>query len=246
MTYSPFLVLIILVVGVLIGGVGIGGVLLVPALTYLAGTPVHEAIPACMLGYVTAGAVGTAVFRHQGSVDWEIVIPIAVGALPGAYAGAYLLPLVPAGFLEMTIAWLVLASGIHALKFPVHVGQARVPGAILLGVIGFLVGSGSAMTGTGGPLLLMPVLLWFRVPTLTAVGLSQVVQIPIALMATAGNLVHGAVNWNLGLIIAAGLAAGVFAGARVAHVLPSGLLKKSVALVLAGTGFLILLRLGFG
>lgn len=238
------LIMIVLFVGVLIGGVGVGGVLLVPALVYLGDIPAHEAIPACMLSYVMTGVIGTLVFARHDSINWKMAATVSAGALPGAYAGAYLLPHVSAVFLEVAIAWLILASGIHALKSPVHADRQDPPSPALLVAVGLLVGAGSAMTGTGGPLLLIPVLIWLRLPILTAVGLSQGVQIPVALMATAGNLVHGAVNLDLGLIIAVVLAGGTFAGARAAHILSAGFLKKSVALLLVGVGILILAWLG--
>ena len=63
---------------------------------------------------------------------------------------------------------------------------------------GLTCGIGSALTGTGGPLLLMPILVFTEIPTLHALGLAQVMQIPIATMATASNLrpVKPLSNWD--------------------------------------------------
>jgi hypothetical protein len=107
-------------------------------------------------------------------------------------------------------------------------------------------GYGSAMSGTGGPLLLVPILVWLKMPVLTAVGLSQVIQLPIAALATWGNLVYGNVDIAVGLGIAILLMAGVAAGARIAHWVPARVLRRIVALVLLAVGALIVTRLSLG
>ncbi|MEQ1712975.1 MAG: TSUP family transporter, partial [Hyphomicrobium sp.] len=57
-----------LVAGVLIGCIGIGGVVLVPALHYLGGIPIHTAIGAAMMAYLVSGAIGTIVFGNKQSI----------------------------------------------------------------------------------------------------------------------------------------------------------------------------------
>ncbi|MCY3770054.1 MAG: sulfite exporter TauE/SafE family protein [Gammaproteobacteria bacterium] len=242
MLLSPILILTVLVVGILIGSVGVGGVLLVPALAFLGGESVHAAISACMLAYLFPGAVAAMVFTRQGSMNWKLAVPLCASALPGAYLGAYLLPLFPSVALEFAIACLVLICGMHALRGSHGTPLPNPPTASSLSVFGFITGMGSSLTGTGGPVLLIPILLWRRVPVLTTIGLSQAIQIPIALTATAGNLVHGEVNLNLGLAIGVVLAGGAFIGAKAAHRVPSTLLKKTLGMVLLGVGVFILFR----
>jgi uncharacterized membrane protein YfcA len=59
-----------LLVGALIGSVGIGGVLLAPALAFLGGLDVHEAMGTSMWAFVFTGIAGTASFSRRGSLDW--------------------------------------------------------------------------------------------------------------------------------------------------------------------------------
>jgi uncharacterized protein len=70
------------------------------------------------------------------------------------------------------------------------------------------VGVASAVTGTGGSVLLVPVLLWLELPVLTAIGLSQAIQLPIALTATVGSTVYGVLDWELAGLLSAGVGVG--------------------------------------
>jgi len=69
------------------------------------------------------------------------------------------------------------------------------PRVLTLTGVGFVVGVGSALTGTGGPTLLLPLLVWLRVPMLTAVGLAQAIQLlaraVAVLLIAAGILMAG-------------------------------------------------------
>ena len=109
-------------------------------------------------------------------------------------------------------------------------------------LVGAGVGTVSAMIGTGGPLLLVPLLLWLRMPVRAAVGLGQAIQIPIALMATVGNLLASRFDPRLGLVLGAGVAIGTALGARIAHATPVLLLTRLVAVVLLAVGVLVLAR----
>jgi uncharacterized membrane protein YfcA len=243
MFLSPALLLIVFIVGVLIGGVGIGGVLLVPALKYLGGISLHNAIPACMLSYVVTGAVGAFIYARHGSINWSLAIKVCVGALPGAYLGAFLLPNINAATLEVAIAILLLVSGINALKNKVAGNEVDYPRGGVLLVIGFITGMGSALTGTGGPLVLIPILVWLKMPVLTAIGLSQAIQIPVSLMATVGNFMHGEVDLQLSLYLAVAIAGGAVIGAKTVHMMPIGIIKKAVAGLMVIVGLVMLAKL---
>ena len=242
--FSIFLTVIVFIVGILIGGVGIGGVLLVPSLKYLGDIPLHTAIPACMVAYIVTGMVGAVVYARHGSINWSLALKVCLGAIPGAYFGAFLLPYLSAGILELVIGLLILASGIYALRsHHSHYDATISPATLELLSVGTVTGIGSALTGTGGPLLLIPILIWRKVPVLTAIGLSQAIQMPISLMATAGNFIHAEVDLRLGGMLALILAGGALLGAKSVHRLPVDLLKKIVAVLLVAVGLMILIRM---
>ncbi len=238
---------IALLVGVLIGCIGIGGVLLVPALTYIGGIDIHVAITSSMLSYMFAGLVGAIAYGRAGSIRWRPGLTLIAGAMPGAFAGAAAVTLVPGVVLEFFIAALVLFAGVNALHGPPGRRLERehiATGSLLL--VGVVTGLGSAMSGTGGPLILVPILVWMGLPVLAAIGLSQVVQLPLATLATIGNLRFGEVDIALGLAIAVLLMAGVTIGARLAHRLSATHLRNAVAWALVLVGVFVLLRASWG
>ena len=232
-----------LAAGLLIGCIGIGGVILVPALAYLGHIPIPVAIAAAMMGYLFAGIIGTLVYAKERSIRWSMAGALFLGAMPAALLGAWTANRVDPAYLETGIGVLTIASGIYALLGSKHPSEnpdgAAVPSAMVLAVIGAVTGFGSAISGTGGPLVLIPILMWLQLPVLTAIGLAQVIQIPIATFATAGNFLYGAPDIALGAMLAVGLAAGSYLGARIAHAVPRVVLRRVVALVLIAVGTVI-------
>lgn len=233
-----------LFVGVLIGGVGIGGILLVPILTFILSIDVHVAVAAAMFSYIFSGITGTLIYARKRSIQWKMAFWLFVSAAPAAFLGAYASSVIPAKGLEFVIAALVVFAGVNALR-----SQGRdprkpplLPPATLIAT-GAVTGIGSALSGTGGPLVLVPLLVWLRQPALMAVGLSQAVQLPIAIMATGGNYIYGFVDVRIGGVIAIGLIAGVSAGARLAHLASQALLQRIVAWVLVVVGIVIVIRI---
>ena len=242
MFLPPLLTFVVFFVGILIGSVGVGGVLLVPALKFMGGISLHLAIPACMLSYMITGSVGALIYARHGTINWAMAKKVCLGALPGAYIGAFLLPFFPADILGLLIATLILASGVNAL-IRKSVGsqstQETEKNTPLL-VIGLVAGMGSSLTGTGGPLLLIPILIWFKVPLLVAIGLSQVIQIPISASATLGNLLYGEVDIKLAIVLALTMVGGTLMGAKLVHYIPVDNLKTLVSYLLIGVGIMML------
>ena len=232
-----------LLAGVMIGCIGIGGVILVPALYYVEGIQIHTAIAAAMLAYLVSGAIGTFVFWRKKSIDWSMTVPLWLGAMPTALAGALVGDSAQAHVLEFTIGLLTAGSGLQSLlTTPTPAVDDRQLTAAQLAGVGAFVGFASALTGTGGPLVLVPILLWLGLPVLVAIGLSQSIQLPIAALATAGNTYNGSIDWVLGGLLAVGMAFGTWAGARLAHAVPRAMLKRLISVVLTGVGTAILMK----
>jgi uncharacterized membrane protein YfcA len=241
-TLTLILVLVAaLLMGVLIGCVGIGGVLLPPALVYLGGLGFHAAAATSTWAFLFCAAAGTWSYSGRGSIDWRMAAWLGAGVVPAAFAGARANAALPEGLLMAILAALMVLTGSDALLrgSPGSGGRARRLGIPALLAIGAFVGFGSALTGTGGAVLLVPVLLLLRVPVLAAVGAAQAVALPIVAFSTAGFLLYGSVEFALGT--AAGLvgAVGVVAGARIAHAVPAATLRRVVATALLCAGLLI-------
>jgi uncharacterized membrane protein YfcA len=229
--------------GLLVGCVGIGGVILVPALVYVAGYPLPVAIAAAMGAFIVSGLVGSYVYWKASSIRWRMTRPLWLGSLPCAFGGAVLVNSVPAAWLELAIGLLTLGSGLHALAGRRERPDAgRMPSAPFLAVVGAVTGFVSALTGTGGPLVLVPILVALEVPMLASIGLAQAIQLPIAAAATGGFLLSGLLDLPLASALAAGIALGTWLGAKAAHAFPTSRLRSLVAVLLVIVGCAMLLR----
>ena len=241
------LVLICLIAGLLIGAIGIGGVLLVPALTYIVGIDVHQAIPACMLSFLATGIIGAIVFARHGSIQWPAVSWLCVGAVPCAYLGSVVLPSIPADLVMALIALLMVFAGVDAWQKSrsksAQSVESTAPGKVQYILIGAVTGFGSAISGTGGPLILVPILIYLGLPVLTAVGLSQAIQIPIAAFASVGNWVSGNLDFELAMVMSIALVVGTLAGAIGIHRWPAEPIRKWIALFILLVGLGIAIRL---
>lgn len=230
-------------IGVLIVSVGIGGLLLPPMLIGLGGLPVHEALAVSMAGFMLSGLAAIALVGRQG-VRLRGWWPLIAATVPGALAGAVVLWAIPAGLVIGVLAVALLASGVRVLArsanapgCPLPLGPARqVP-------IGAAAGFVSALTGTGGPMALVPALLGARVALPSAIALGQVAQLPISGMATLGNLARGSVDLAGGLAIGLAVVPGVVVGHRLAAALPFAVLARATAAVMIASGALLAWRL---
>ncbi len=235
-----------LVVGLLIGWVGIGGVLMTPALVYVGGLGFHLAAATSMWAFLFAGAAGTLIYSERGSIDWRMAAWLGAGVVPTAFAGAWTNVALPEGMLMALLAALLVITGADALLRGPVVEQARRLGVPTLLVVGTFVGFGSALTGTGGAVLLVPILLLLQAPVLAAVGAAQAVALPVVAFATAGYVLYGSVDFVLGTAVGLVAAVGVVVGARIAHAARSVALRRVVATALLCAGLLIAAQSAWG
>lgn len=230
---------LVLLAGAAIGATAIGGVLVVPALTGVAGLPVGTAIAASSFGFLLTGLLG---WRRlpgtQAAEDGTAWWPLHLAALAGAAGGALLVHQVPPGAVRLWVAALAAGSGLHTLWLLRRPPAAARPplGPLALVLVGAAVGCGSALSGTGGPVLLLPVLMLLGLPTLPSVAAAQAVQLPIALAASSAHALAGRLDWGLGLAVGAALLAGAWAGRQAARRLDARRLRLATALALIATG----------
>ena len=150
-----------LVAGLMVGLTSIGGVLVLPGLVMLLGLSPHTAIPAAMVSFIAPASIVLLIVHRRRQLDLRAGASVWLGAVPGAFAGAALLPWVPVAALLWAIAAMLAFSAVRVFARP------PVPGAVgksvagrQLALMGLFVGAVSALTGTGGPITLMPILGW--------------------------------------------------------------------------------------
>ena len=272
-----------LVAGLLIGAIGVGGVILVPCLLQLPLEGDEEerlatAVSSSMFSYIFAGLAGSCAYLRRKSVNRWSTAWLLVGVVPGAVLGAVTLALVKPLWIKVVLYSMVALSALFSVYRSVkelRKTQAPAPeelepqctpspssviGALSRVGIGLMVGLGSAVTGTSGPVLLLPILLTLRWETLEALGSaqvrqdlsnlrfirtqSQVLQLPLAAAAVCTFLIQGSpLNLPLGAALAMGLVPGVLMGAVLAHNLPVLRLRLGMAVVLIVASMLLLAKL---
>ena len=129
------------IVGGLMGGltsVGSGSFIIIALMALypmlsanrLVGTDLVQAVP-----LVIAAAAGHLLY---GDVDWGIVWPLTLGAIPGAYLGARLSSRVSGTIVRRALALVLLAAGLKMLKVSNEWTLILVISAFVIGTLGWM------------------------------------------------------------------------------------------------------------
>ncbi len=231
-----------LATGTLIGAVGVGGVLLVPALVLLGGLDVHDATPVATLSFLFTGTAGTVAYSRQRRIDWPTARWLLLFAIPGAVGGASTNVALSSTSVTVVIAVTLTAAAVRSLRrAPGSDSNGRTLGLAALALIGAVVGFGSTLSGTGGPVLLIPVMLLGGAGVKLAVSSSQPIQVPIAIFGAASFFAYGSLDWQLALSLGAAQGVGTVVGARISDRLPGEMLLRLVtwALVVSAAVFAV-------
>lgn len=241
------LAVVAVVVGVFIGAVGIGGVLLIPALTVLGGMSIHEAAATALFTFLFTGIVGTGLFLRRGSISWGITIPVCAGAVLFAYVGAWANSRIGSVALATFIALVIVAAGAYILFAPQSARHRVRDGAgggerAELALVGAVSGFGSGLSGAGGPLFSVPIMVMLGFVPLAAIGTSQVLQIIAALSGSIGNLQFGRIDFGVAWWVTLAELAGVVLGVRLAHSVSMRVLRAMAATLCIVVGLAMLAR----
>lgn len=222
-------------VGLCIGWCGIAGFLLPILFTNACALSVTESLLASFLCFAVSGAIGAVNYRRRGELPLRPALALAAGSLAGGLLGAALGNLLAAGTVKTILYLVVLLSGgaiaLRELRPQRERTGVSMPGPVPLAVLGFVTAAICSLSGAGGPVLVMPLLVALGVPARTAVGIALLDSVCIALPAIAvygGRCDPAAL---LPLLAAAVLshALGVTIGSATAGRIPQTLLKRGVA-----------------
>lgn len=232
-------------VAFLVGATAIGGLLLVPVVVILGKVPVHTAIPACLFAILFSGIVGSFVFGARGHVGFRDISLIALPAGCAALLGAIMLPLIEPRWIEVLITVLCFV-GFYASVRPMRSERASVEPEMSktqFAGLGAFTGLGSSLSGTGGPLILIPILTVLGFPEKRTIGMAQAIQLPIAGFAAAGNVATGVISYDLAIPIAFGVVLGSLCGAVFAQKVGGSVLRPLVSATLLICGIVYLGRI---
>ena len=237
------LILVALAIGMLVGAVGIGGILLPSALTLIAGIAIHQSMATALMTFIFTGLAGTLAFQRRGSIAWPLAHPVALGAALSGWAGAWAGSLLAAPVLSLLLAGVITAAGLVTLtrRTGASGAQPHANRLLLLGA-GAVTGFVSGLTGVGGPVLSVPLMLACGFPALSAIGVGQVIQVVGALSGTAANLRLGTIDFGLAALVAVFEMAGVFIGAHLIHRIDVRLATRAVGAACIAAGAVLLWR----
>lgn len=237
-------------VGILVGLTGVGGgSLMTPLLTLL-----FNVVPGVAVGTDLAFAsitkvAGTAAHRYRGTIHWNIVRLLCIGALPAAVCAT--LALKQFGALNPEIGQIIRYSiagsvglTVIALLFRGRMqgwlnahperqlqGTSLVTATIVSGlVLGVLVTVSSIGAGAVGATLL--VLLYPKLPPAEIAGTDIAYAVPLTAIAAFGHWWLGSINWELLGTLLIGSVPGITIGSLAARKVPEKFLRALLAVTL--------------
>src|SRR5437870_506021 len=222
-----------LIVGFVIGLTGMGGgALMTPVLVILFHVNPTAAISSDVLASVVLKPIGGGVHARRGTVNWRLVRWLAVGSVPAAFAGAYVISRVTGPGADDTVkhilGWVLLVAA--AGMFVKTIVQTRrralptgermdtalvrpIPTALIGVVGGFAVGLTSV--GSGSLIIVMLMFLYPKLSGREMVGTDLVQAIPLVASAAVGHLIFGDLQFGLTTSVLVGAIPGVYVGARL-------------------------------
>lgn len=205
-------------VGFSLGLIGGGGsILAVPLLLYFVGVgDPHIAIGTSALAVAVSALLNLIGHWRRGTVKWPCALVFAAFGIVGAMIGSTLGKLANGQHLVFLFALLMIVIGLSMLrppKSPPNPGvriDARI--AVLLALLGFLVGGVSGFFGIGGGFLIVPGLIFAtNMPILNAIGSSLVSVTAFGLTTSANYALSGLIDWSIALgFIGGGILGGWF------------------------------------
>lgn len=250
MTFSLIYVVSGFAVGTLVGLTGVGGgSLMTPLLTLIFGISPTVAVGTDLaFASITKGA-GTFAHRFRGTVRWNVVRLLCLGALPAALISTFALK--SFGALEKEIALVIRYSiaisvllTVIALMFRGRMqrwitthpekqlqGIKLQAATILAGaLLGTLVTISSIGAGAIGATLL--VLLYPRLSPAEIAGTDIAYAVPLTAIAAFGHWWLGSINWALLAMLLLGSVPGITIGSLAARAIPEKVLRGLLATTL--------------
>lgn len=248
--------------GVLAGLLGVGGgLVIVPILTFIfiaqqmpAEHILHLALGTSLASIMFTSVSSLRAHHQRGAVDWSVVRRITPGIMAGTFLGSWVAAQLSTGFLKgFFVMFLYFVAVQMLLDIRPH-PHRQLPGPTAMFGVGGVIGGVSSLVGIGGGSMSVPFMVWCNVALRNAIGTSAAIGFPIALAGAAGYVVNGLgaalpphtlgfvyLPALLGVSAASMLTAPL--GAKLAHALPIGGLKKIFALLLIVMGTKMLLGL---
>jgi uncharacterized protein len=219
-----------LIVGLIIGMTGMGGgALMTPVLVIFFGVNPSAAISSDVVASFILKPIGGGVHMRHGTVRWGLVKWLALGSVPAAFAGAWIISNVGGPDVEnrikqiLGIVLLIAAAGMIVKVWlqtrrptvadgaPLHI---RIVPTVIIGVVGGLL-VGMTSVGSGSVMIVALMLLYPTLSSRELVGTDLVQAVPLVGAAALGHLLFGNLSFDLTASVLLGAIPGVYIGAHI-------------------------------
>jgi hypothetical protein len=251
---DPYIVLGSAVIGLLVGMTGAGGgALMTPMLILLFNVTPLKAISSDLVAAVVMRPFGAAVHYRKGTVNMRLVLFMAVGSVPMAFLGSFLLhelgdsssaqsnvehilgAALLVGAAAMVLRFVLDRRAGHTRQGVVAHIQVHPARTVLIGMIGGIV-VGMTSVGSGS---LMIVLLLFLYPMLGAnqlVGTDLTQALPLTLAAALGAIAFGHVEFAVTTSLIIGSVPAVLVGSFLSSRAPDKYIRPAITFVIFASG----------
>ena len=239
-------------VGAIVGLTGVGGgSLMTPLLILLFGIHPATAVGTDLLYAATTKTAGTLVHGFNRTIDWRVVLRLAIGSVPAATitlwflaatgtqtsGTAHILALVLGSMLVLTAISIVFRptlarfAGAHRELPPVPQSALTVLTGAILGVLVSISSVGAGAIGVTVLMLLYPKLGVHRI-----VGSDIAHAVPLTLVAGLGHWAIGDVDWHMLVALLCGSIPGILIASRIAPAINERIIRWLLAIVLTIVG----------
>lgn len=239
---APSVLLVLAAIG-FVGGIGItavgpGGVLPTIGLFALTDLTPAEVAGTSIVTHVATGALAAAAYARSGQLrepeTRRTALLLAAAALIGtplgvginAYVSERVFGIVLAVVLVVVAALLCRRGDRHGEPTLTHP-----PTTVVVG-LGISVAIVAGIVGIGGPMLTVPLLVVLGVPLLESLAAAQAQSIVVAGTGTVAYAASDSIDWALAALVGIPELAGVLVGWRLAHALPTRILKVALIVTL--------------
>ncbi len=252
---SPEMAILMFVIA-LVGGfcittIGPGGIFVTIALFALLPLDPSTVAGTASATFIATGIVGSLGYLRSGHLRTKEAMKgaliLSIASVIGAFAGSQINTLLDASTFAVLLGLFVFFTGLlilyrkkNQLVPEKKLQMDTVKGMLYLSGVGIAVGLPGGLLGVGGPVLAVPILVVLGVPMLLSVALAQVQSIFISGMATAGYMIHDAVDWWLALFLVVPLLIGTVAGWMAAQKIRAARLQIFLAVVLVILGIYLM------
>lgn len=221
-------------VGMCIGWCGVAGFLLPLLFISYCGYSSDSSLFLSFSCFFISGLIGAYNYHRRGNLPVKTAAPLMAGSLAGAFLGAVLGRIYVTSYITVVLYIVVLFSGLMIFVQDVLTRGTHKDREIktpVLVILGFLTAIICALSGAGGPVIVMPLLVVLGLPIRMAVGTALLDSVSIAIPSI---LVYG-MQADIGIIgIAIPVAllahgAGIYLGSKTASRIPQRPLKLGVA-----------------